>query len=243
MSTPTETTDQYWVYHGISSIEPKDVGKWMLFYPTSTLDLKWVEFCSLYDESKLPGILSMKCSTSLKNSRSSNDSEGVIILYCNNSSNETEILNIGNRLVPYIQDYLGKTIYYKTNIQTRAGTIATGSISNHTYKITIEKPILITSYPLPFFPDYTIDIPSSYNGGRDLTGITIKNKKGKTVKPTRIPTGSITWVLKNPDSSNKDYQTLYHKNVVGYTSQSLYDSDIRAIYTYLKSNSLKCSSV
>jgi hypothetical protein len=91
MTIPTETTDSYWVYHGISSIERKDikdVGKWMLFYPKSKLDSKWAEFCSLYDETNLPGILSMKCSTSLKSSRSSNDGEGVIILYCNNSSNE-----------------------------------------------------------------------------------------------------------------------------------------------------------
>lgn len=98
----------------------------------------------------------------------------------------------------------------------------------------LEKPIVITSYPLPFFPDYTIDIPSSYNGGRDLTGITIKNKKGKPVKPKGIPTGNITWVLKNPDSINMDYEKLYKKNVVGTLSQSLYNSDIRAIYTYLK---------
>ena len=98
MPTPTETTDAYFVYHrpqdlfGTSSIERediKDVGKWMLFYPKSKLDSKWAELCGLYDETKLPGILSMKCSTSLKSSRSSNDGEGVIILYCNNSSNET----------------------------------------------------------------------------------------------------------------------------------------------------------
>jgi hypothetical protein len=237
MLSPTETTDSYWVLHGISSVDRKDVkdvGKWMLFYPKSKLDLKWKEFCNLWDEKKLPGILSMKCSTSLKSSRSSSDSEGVIILYCNNSSNETEIINIGKSLIPYIQDYYINTIYYKTDTQTRAGTKSTGTIINHTYKITIEKPVIITSYPLPFFPDYIIDIPSSYNGGRDLTGITIKNKKGKPIKPIGIPTGSIKWVLKNPDSINLDYEKLYKKNVVGTLSQSLYDSDIRAIYTYLK---------
>ena len=102
---------------------------------------------------------------------------------------------------------------------------------------TVENPIVITSYPLPFFPDYTIDIPSSYNGGRDLTGIAIKSKKGK---PVRVTTDTYygkentRWVLKNPDSNNPDYQKLYKKNVVGTLSQSLYDSDIRAIYKYLK---------
>jgi hypothetical protein len=142
MSLPTENTDSYWVYHGTSKVERKDVGKWMLFYPKTNLDLKWKEFCSLYDENNLSGILSMKCSTSLKSSRSSNQREGVIILYCNNSSNETEILNIGKGLSPYIQDYPKKTIYYKTDIQTLAGTIATGAVANHTYSITIESPVI-----------------------------------------------------------------------------------------------------
>jgi len=146
MPTPTETIDWHWVYHGESSIYRtyiKDVGKWMLFYPKSKLDSKWAEFCALYDETKLPGILSMKCSTSLKSPRSNNDGEGVIILYCNNSSTETEIRSIGNGLVPYIQDYLSNTIYYKTDMQTRVGTVATGAIVNHTYRITIEKPCMI----------------------------------------------------------------------------------------------------
>jgi hypothetical protein len=142
MPTPTEITDSYWVFHGMPSIEHKDikdVGKWMLFYPKTKLDSKWAEFCGLYDETNLPGILSMKCSTSRKSSRSSNDSDGVIILYCNNSSNETEIMNIGKMIVPYIQDYPCKTIYYKTDLQTHIGTISTGSNTNHTYNITIEK--------------------------------------------------------------------------------------------------------
>jgi len=41
MLTPTETTEDYWVYHGKSSLvssELKDIGKWMLFYPKSNLD-------------------------------------------------------------------------------------------------------------------------------------------------------------------------------------------------------------
>lgn len=223
MSVPTEITDSYWVFHGESSIEKNDVGKWMLFYPKTKLDSKWKEFCSLWDENKLSGILSMKCSTSLKSSRSSNDNEGVIILYCNNSFNKTKIMTIGKRIIPYIQDYPSNNIYYKTNTQTRVGTIATGATTNSTYKIAVERQninqgwmgnasstplssvlstytssvstVINTSYPLPFFPDYTIDIPRSYNGGRDLSGITIRNKKGKIVKPKGKPTGSMTWVL------------------------------------------------
>lgn len=151
MPKPTEITEDYWVYHGKLSLllsELKEIGKWMLFYPDSKLDSKWAEICGLYDENKLPGILSMKCSTSLKSSRANNHNEGVIILYCNNSSNKTEILNIGKRLVPYIEDYQNKTIYYKTDIQTRVGTVATGAITNHTYSITIENP-----YPIYMIRD------------------------------------------------------------------------------------------
>ncbi len=244
MLSPTEVTDSYWVFYGQPSIERKDIkdiGKWMLFYPKAKLDIKWQEFCKLYDENKLPGVLSMKCSTSLKSERSINDSEGVIILYCNNSSNEIEILNIGKSLIPYIQDYPSKNIYYKTDVQTYAGTNTTGSLTNHTYKITIEKPLIINSYPLPFFPDYTIDMPVSYIGGRDLTGITIRNKKGKPIKPKGTSAGNMIWVLKNPDSSNLGYDKLYNKNVVGALSQSLYESDIRAIYKYLTTQILSAA--
>ena len=79
----------------------------------------------------------MKCSTQFENSRSSNKNDGVIILYCNNSTNEDEIIKIGKRIVTYIQDYPNRTIYYKTDVQTHNGTRATGSTTNYTYKLNI----------------------------------------------------------------------------------------------------------
>ena len=98
------------------------------------------------------------------------------------------------------------------------------------------------SYPLPFFPDYTIEFPLYYEGGRNINGIIIINKKGLPIKPKGNPlTRDITWILKNPDSLNENYQKLYQKNVLGISSQSLYASDIIAIYKYLKNNhKLEC---
>lgn len=39
----------------------------------------------------------MKCSTAYENPRASTLEEGIIILYCNNSSNEETIINIGKK--------------------------------------------------------------------------------------------------------------------------------------------------
>jgi hypothetical protein len=115
----------------------------MLFYPKEMLDIKWKEMCNLWDNNKLLGVLSMKCSTGLKNERSSNDNEGVIILYCNNSGNEDEIMRIGKNIILYIQDYPNEHIFYKTDLQTRIGTKATGITINNTYMLNIEKPCII----------------------------------------------------------------------------------------------------
>ena len=251
MSLPSEITQSYWIYHGSSNVERKDgdkymifhppsnvelkdTGKWMLFYPKKLLDIKWQEICYLWNNHKLPGVIYMKCSTSLKNSRSNNDSDGVIILYCNNSDNEYEIMNIGKNIIPYIQDCPYKIIYYKTNLQTQIGTRATGITTNYLYKLNIETPI-ITSYSIPFFPDYVIDIPNSYTGGYDLSGIIIKNLKGRIIKPKLLSNGNMSWILKNPESSHPEYDILYNKNIIGSLSQTLYESDIRKIYNNLKS--------
>ena len=139
MSLPTEITDSYWVFHGTSNAkEKKDVGKWMLFYPKNMLDKKWKEMCILWDNNKLLGVLSMKCSTGKLNPRSSNDDEGIIILYCNNSGDEHEIMRIGKNIIPYIQDYPINRIFYKTDLQTRIGTKATGIKINYSYILNIE---------------------------------------------------------------------------------------------------------
>jgi len=131
MALPTKIFDKYWVYHGDQSdlVDTIDIGKWMLFYTKTKIDSKWRELCDLFDNNKLSGVLLLKCSTSRPTSN--NNDSYVIILYCNNSSNKKEILNIGNNLIPYIQDHPKKKIYYKTDTQTRMGVLSV----NYTYSL------------------------------------------------------------------------------------------------------------
>lgn len=136
MESPTTVIDRPWVHH--RSYSSKGDGKWMLFYPSNEIDSKWQHLCKAFDNNELEGITSMKCSTSMKTGRSSNDSEGVIILYCANSSDEDSILQKGRAILPFIQDYSTDThIRYKTNVQSRTGTQATGCVTNSTYKLRV----------------------------------------------------------------------------------------------------------
>ena len=139
MSIPTKIEDDPWVYHGEQEPDVRQDGKWMLFYPKTLLDSKWTTFCNLYDNDKIKGILRMKCSTNWRSDRSSDPDGGVIILYCTNSSNAKEIINIGKGILPYLKDYQSHAIYYKTTEQTFAGTKSTGCKKNYTYFINIPK--------------------------------------------------------------------------------------------------------
>lgn len=139
MRVPSEVSDNYWIYYGFDRLnESYNVGKWMLFYSKKMLDIKWAELCNAFNDNKLLGITCMKCSTAKKNDRASNNDDGVIILYCNNSENENEILDIGRNILNYIQDYSSTYIYYKTDIQTSLGTRATGMSYNWTYKLAVQ---------------------------------------------------------------------------------------------------------
>ena len=131
-----EVSDSPWLYEnkndGVKSV---DTGKWMLFYDKSLMNEAWNIAKKLYRENKLDGVNSMKCSTAYENPRASTLEEGIIILYCNNSSNEETIMNIGKKIIEMFDYKEQKIIYYKTDLQTREGTIATGSKKNHTYKL------------------------------------------------------------------------------------------------------------
>lgn len=133
---PLEVSDSPWLYEnnneGAKSV---DTGKWMLFYDKSLMNEAWVLAKKLYRENKLDGVKSMKCSTVYENPRAATLDEGIIILYCNNSSNEETIMNIGQKIIEMFDYKENKIIYYKTDLQTREGTIATGSKKNHTYKL------------------------------------------------------------------------------------------------------------
>lgn len=133
---PLEVSDSPWLYEnkndGVKSI---DTGKWMLFYHKSLMNEAWNITTKLYRENKLDGVKSMKCSTAYKNPRASTLDEGIIILYCNNSSNEETIMNIGKKIIEMFGYKEKQIIYYKTDLQTREGTFATGSKKNYTYKL------------------------------------------------------------------------------------------------------------
>ena len=133
---PLEVSDIPWLYENNNeSVKSIDTGKWMLFYDKSLMNEAWVLAKKLYRENKLDGVKSMKCSTVYENPRADTLDEGIIILYCNNSSNEETIMNIGKKIIEMFDYKEKQIIYYKTDLQTRDGTIATESKKNHSYKL------------------------------------------------------------------------------------------------------------
>lgn len=131
--TPS-SADMYWLLYGKCG---DNHGKWMLFHNRSKIDEEWKKIKKLYDESKLGNVISIKCSGAKENSRASNKNEHVIIIYCPDS--ETDIIDIGNKIIENLVDYSNQFIYYKSNIQTREGTKATGQLVNHLYKLPVKK--------------------------------------------------------------------------------------------------------
>lgn len=128
---PLNVYDFPWLYE----TKHIDTGKWMLFYNKSLMNDAWTTATTLYRENKLVGVKSMKCSTMYENPRADNLDEGVIILYCSESSKSDLIMNIG-KLILELFDYKEKQyIYYKTDEQTREGTRATGTLKNYTYQL------------------------------------------------------------------------------------------------------------
>ena len=108
-------------------------GKWMLFYNKNRLDFWWVKACELFDAGRFGDqIISMKVSTSLANSRSSDDTKGVIVIFTP-TAHKDDILKWGS-MIQEAMDY-GDAMYFKTEAQTHAGTGATGQLTNHTLSI------------------------------------------------------------------------------------------------------------
>ena len=124
--SPLDIDEFPWLYESKNDIEREDVGKWMLFYDKSKINDAWVEATNLYRNDELDGVTSMKCSTSYNNPRA-NDDNSVIILYCNNSQDKETIMNTGKIILELFEYREKDTIYYKTDEQTREGTVATGS--------------------------------------------------------------------------------------------------------------------
>jgi hypothetical protein len=131
---PTETISTPWLYEDDGRTEERDdVGKWMLFYDNDIMDTRWADFKTLYRQNQLPGVISMKCSTAMKNPRASN-ANSVILFYCNNSGDENTIMNIGKNIVSHADIHPWYYTYYKSDEQTRLGTRATGVKKNWLYR-------------------------------------------------------------------------------------------------------------
>lgn len=124
-----------WLYEKTSEIIYFDCGKWMLYYNKILMDEAWKLIKNLFRNNKLNNITSMKCSTNYINPRTLNHSDGVIILYCNDSSNENKIIDIGKKIIELINYTENNYIYYKSDLQTDEGTHATGNNNNYTYKL------------------------------------------------------------------------------------------------------------
>jgi hypothetical protein len=134
---PLEVSDRPWLYETATNkmaAQRVDVGKWMLFYDKTNINESWLLAKKLFREQKLQGVLSMKCSTNYVNPRASTNNS-IIILFCSDSSNEEKIMSIGKQILEMFSYKEKPYIYYKTDMQTFEGTIATGTKTNHTYKL------------------------------------------------------------------------------------------------------------
>jgi len=67
-----------------------------------------------------------------------------MIFYCSNSENEEKIKVYGRNLIHKMKykSYGNPKIYYKTDIQTFAGTMATGATNNHTYSLDVPRQVV-----------------------------------------------------------------------------------------------------
>tara|TARA_Y100001958_G_C21213971_1_gene539458 strand:- start:1172 stop:1657 length:486 start_codon:yes stop_codon:yes gene_type:complete len=133
---PLEVNESPWLVEKKNdNCDPIDIGKWMLFYDKLLMNDAWSCTKKLFRENKLTDIISMKCSTAFENPRASTLDEGVIILYCSDSSNKEKIMNVGKNILKLLNYKKRKYIYYKTDNQSRNGTRATGTEKNYEYKI------------------------------------------------------------------------------------------------------------
>lgn len=130
---PTVFDTAYWtpLYpqpFSAADLEAGDVGKWLLFWKDpAVLERKWAEAQRAFDDGLLPGVTRMKMSTS-------GNSGGVLVLYCDRSSDRDHIMAVGDVILWAFRYDESEYIFYKTDAQTATGTHATGQVTNHSYK-------------------------------------------------------------------------------------------------------------
>lgn len=130
-SLPMNVIETPWLHHRPNYAYYEDTGKWMLFFNNHLMNEKWKLATKLFDDNELFGVISLKCSTRFKNPRASDNNTGVIIFYCNDSTDEPFIMNIGQIIMSKL--CYKRDMYYKTDNQTHLGTAATGIRGNYSY--------------------------------------------------------------------------------------------------------------
>ncbi len=136
MCLPSMIHNRPWIYITGDTESRTDIGKWMLFFNKSILDNQWILYRTLFEQRQLRGVIAIKVSTMYNNPRASTSNDnGVIIFYCAQSTVETHIMEIGLLIIQYLHDYAYPVIYYKTDTQTRNGTLMMGMKINHTYTL------------------------------------------------------------------------------------------------------------
>ena len=137
---PTVFDTAYWtpLYpqpFSAADLKAGDVGKWLLFWKDpAVLERKWAEAQRAFDDGLLPGVTHMKMSTRRANPRASGHSGGVLVLYCDRSSDRDHIMGVGDVILWTFRYDESEYIFYKTDAQTATGTHATGQVTNHSYK-------------------------------------------------------------------------------------------------------------
>ena len=134
-SIPSTCSDEWLHYEG--ELPPllmlkgdRDVslrGKWIVWCKKSQLDSVWHRARRALAEGRIEGVDGMKCSTLVGGPRASLQGEHAMIFY-NQSGQEASILRAGRSIIRHM--YCKDTIFFKTNQQTRAGTVTTGQLRN-----------------------------------------------------------------------------------------------------------------
>lgn len=113
-----------------------DVGKWLLFFELHDLAERWKQVKYFYHRGFLDGVFQIKCSTAQDNPRALEKTSGVIELCCCDSYEQDRIMAVGQNILELL-DLGNRTIYYKTDQQSREGT-RVNKDRNHIYKLKLE---------------------------------------------------------------------------------------------------------
>jgi hypothetical protein len=139
LQTPLTCADEWLWYRGpilnkpaVSDDELPLAGKWMVWGEVSDLDDLWQRAVEGLQLGGIEEINGMKCSTARGGPRASPDGKRAMIFY-NHTGDKASILRAGLSLRQHLG--LTETLFFKTEVQTRGGTAATGQKRNYTFRL------------------------------------------------------------------------------------------------------------